>query len=243
MSGSFDVSTLVFAVLAIFVVWKLRSVLGTRTGNERPPVDPFAARRKMRDASAPLPPGETGTVIRLPGADERTGDAAGRPPAPAANRWAEVAAPRATEGLTSIAALDPGFSPPAFMEGARAAYELIIGAFSRGDRAALEPLLSKEVFDGFAAAIASREAQGWTAEATFVSLDEARIEDASTRGDTAQVAVRFQSKLINVTRDAKGTVVEGSPDHVSNVNDLWTFARNLGSRDPNWKLVATEAAA
>ncbi len=242
MDQSFDVTTLVFAALAVFVVWKLRSVLGTRTGNERPPFDPFGIRRKMRDGAAP-PATETGTVIRLPGADVRV--ASPPPPSFASPSWEGIVAPgsRAPDGLRMIAEADPSFDATAFVGGARAAYEMILAAFAAGDKQTLAPLLAKDVFDGFAAAIAAREAEGHKVESTFVGIDKALVEDAALRERTAQVSIRFQAKLITVTRDATGNVVDGSSDAVSDVNDLWTFARDIGSRDPNWKLVATETGA
>ena len=235
MNGSFDISTLVFAILAIFVVWKLRSVLGTRTGTERPPFDPFAPRKPADPAATGT--SERGNVIPLPGAAERI-----VPAQAGADRWAGFAAPGSTAaaGLDRIAAADPSFALGPFMEGARAAYEAIVMAFARGDRATLEPLLAKDVYDGFASAVAAREQAGETVETTFVSMDKATIEDAQFRGSTAQVAIRFETKLITVTRDRDGKVVDGSPDSQSEVIDVWTFARDVTSRDPNWKLVATE---
>lgn len=243
MHEPFDITTIIFAVLAVFVVWKLRSVLGTRTGNERPPFDPFAARRKAREGSA-NPVGETGTVIRLPGAaDDRASEPAPAPAGPG-EQWAGFVNPdtRAAEGLDRIKSADPSFSAAGFMEGARAAYEMIVSAYAAGDRNTLAPLLAKDVLDSFTASIAQREAQGHKIETTFVSMDKSVIEDAQLRGRSAQITVRFQPKLINVTRDREGAVVDGSPDQVADVTDLWTFARDVGARDPNWKLVATETA-
>ena len=242
MHEPFDVTTIVFAVLAVFVVWKLRSVLGTRTGNERPPYDPFAARRKAGQGNPP-PAGETGKVIRLPGApEERAADAAQSvSPAEPAEAWAKFVAPgSAAAGLEAISSADPAFSVPAFMEGARAAYEMIVTSFAKGDRQTLAPLLAKDVYDGFAASIAEREAKGHRVDTTFVSMNQAVIEDAALRGRTAQIGVRFQPQMITVTRDPAGAIVGGSPDQVADVVDLWTFARDVDSRNPNWTLIATE---
>jgi predicted lipid-binding transport protein (Tim44 family) len=243
MNGSFDISTLVFAILAIFVVWKLRSVLGTRTGHERPPFDPFA----KRNAADPGKPGaataERGNVVRLPG----VGEAPGRPALSEQDdpaRWAgfaEAGSPVAA-GLDAIARADRSFAVEPFMEGARIAYETIIMAFAKGDKAALGPLLARDVLDGFSAAIDQRQSRGESVETTFVSLDEAVIEDAQVRGRTEQLTIRFESKLITVTRGRDGSVVDGSPDAVSAIIDHWTFAREIGSPNPNWKLVATETA-
>lgn len=241
MHEPFDITTVIFAVLAVFVVWKLRSVLGTRTGTERPPFDPFAQRRKAREAN-PNAPGETGTVIRLPGAGEERSEASSRDSSER-DGWKKLVAPDAVaalDGLDRIKAADRDFSPNAFVQGARQAYEMIVLAFAKGDRDALAPLLAREVFDSFSASIAEREAAGHRLDTTFVSLDKALIEDAQLRGRTAQITMRFQPKLISVTRDREDAVIDGTPDTVSDVTDLWTFARESGSSDPNWKLVVTE---
>ncbi len=256
MHQPFDISTVIFAVLAIFVVWKLRSVLGTRTGTERPPFDPFEARRKLREgksahdatssdrSNGAEPPRGPGTVIRLPGADDTVADPA-KVPADRAESWTEAVEPgsRALDGLVKIAAADPTFTAESFMTGARAAYEMIVMGFAAGDREALKPLLARDVYDGFNAAITSREERGQKNETTFVSTEKSLVRDAHIKGRTAQVAILFHSKMIAVTRDRDGAVVEGAPDQVGDVFDLWTFAREVGSRDPNWKLVATEAGA
>ncbi len=113
-------------------------------------------------------------------------------------------------------------------------------AFAEGDRKALKNLLSREVYDGFVSAIAQRESRGETIEFRFVGIDKAEITDAALRGGTEQVTVRFASKLISATHDKTGAVVDGDPVHVGDVTDIWTFARESNSRDPNWKLVATE---
>jgi predicted lipid-binding transport protein (Tim44 family) len=116
-----------------------------------------------------------------------------------------------------------------------------VSAFAEGDRRTLKNLLSREVFEGFDAAITEREAKGEKAETRFVSLDTADIVGAEVRGKTAHITVRFISKLISVTRDRSGAVIDGNPEKVTDVTDVWTFARDVSSRDPNWKLVATEA--
>ena len=130
-----------------------------------------------------------------------------------------------------------------FLTGARAAYEMIVNAYAEGDRRTLKNLLSREVYDGFEAAISEREKRGETVESRFVSIDNAEITATELRGHTAQVTVRFQSKLVSVTRDKNGTVIDGNAEKVTDVTDVWTFARDVSSRDPNWKLVATEAEA
>jgi predicted lipid-binding transport protein (Tim44 family) len=163
-------------------------------------------------------------------------------PAPA-DRWKGLAESGSTiaAGLDAIVAAEPSFDAKHFIAGARAAYEMIVTAFAEGDRRQLRGLLSREVFDGFDAAIAERENRGETAETRFVSIDDSAITAADLRNRTAHITVRFVSKLISATRDRTGNVIEGNAERVTNVTDVWTFARDISSRDPNWKVVATEA--
>jgi predicted lipid-binding transport protein (Tim44 family) len=228
----FDIYTIIFLALAIFIFIRLRSVLGQRTGRERPPYDPYSA----RDARAPA----SEKVVTLP---TRNAETMARPAEPAPDRWKGIAAEGSAvaTGLDAIALSDRGFDAKHFVVGAKAAYEMIVGAFAAGDRKSLKGLLSREVYDGFEAAIRDREAKGETVENKFVSLDTADIIGAELRGSTAQVTVRFVSQLISATRDKAGNVIDGSPDKVTEVTDVWTFARDVTARDPNWKLVATEA--
>jgi predicted lipid-binding transport protein (Tim44 family) len=234
---NFDIYTIVFLALAVFIFLRLRSVLGQRTGRERPPYDPYSARDKVRPAPE--------KVISLP---NRAAEAAQKPAEPTVvpvERWKDVAASGSpiAKGLDAIAAAEPEFDAKHFLTGARAAYEMIVTAFAEGDRRSLKNLLSGEVYDGFAAAITDREKKGNKTETRFVAIDSADITGAELRGDskrTAQVTVKFVSQLVSVTRDAQGVVVEGNADKVTDVTDVWTFAREVSSRDPNWKLVATE---
>jgi predicted lipid-binding transport protein (Tim44 family) len=240
MGDTFDVTTIIFAALALFVVWKLRSVLGTRTGNEPRP-DPMA--RNGRPGPGPGPgANDEGNVVRLPGAaPDRRGPGAPAAKARDENRWdglAEKGSP-VWEGLDQAVAADPSFDPRVFLDGAKAAYEMIITAFARGDRQTLRGLLSKEVFDGFSQALTDRETQGNRVDTTFVSIDKADISDVQVRGKMLQVAVSFSSKLITATFDRNNNVIDGNPDKVVDVADLWTFAHDVTSRDPNWALVAT----
>ncbi len=234
MRDVFDIYTIIFLALAVFIFLRLRSVLGQRTGRERPPYDPFAA----RDAR----PAASEKVVALPGRrPEVVPRASETPDLP--DRWKGVAesGSAVASGLDAIAAADRSFDAQQFLGGARSAYEMIVGAFATGDRRTLKSLLSREVFEGFDAAIRDREGKGETIENRFVSLDTAEIAAAELRGNTAQVTIRFVSQLITVTRDRGGNVIDGNPEKVSDVTDVWTFARDVTSRDPNWKLVATEA--
>jgi predicted lipid-binding transport protein (Tim44 family) len=231
----FDIYTIIFLALAVFIFLRLRSVLGQRTGRERPPYDPYSARDAIRPA-----PGDK--VVALPGRAPE----AGQPPSPPADpgeRWKGVAETGSTlaSGLDAIAREDKSFDPKHFIAGGRAAYEMIVSAYASGDRRQLRNLLSREVYDGFESAIREREQRGETVETRFVSIDGAEIINAEMRGKTEQVTMRFQSQLVSVTRDRSGAVIDGNPDKVTEVTDVWTFARDVTSRDPNWKLVATEA--
>lgn len=231
----FDIYTIIFLALAVFIFLRLRSVLGQRTGRERPPYDPFSARDAVRNA-----PSEK--VVALP---PRSPDGVAKPAEPSepTDRWKDISPPGSpvADGLQAIVAQDKSFDPQHFLTGARAAYETIVTAFADGDRRALKNLLSKEVYDGFEAAIREREAQNHRAETRFVSIDTCEIIGAELRAKTAQITLRFVSQLISVTRDRSGKVVDGNPEKVTEVTDVWTFARDVSSRDPNWKLVATEA--
>ena len=232
-----DATTLVFALLAIFVVWKLRSVLGTRTGHEQPPVD-------MYRRSTPAPANDEGVQPAMRGT---ASDSATIESSPEDRRaiWLRIPGieQNVLPGLEDISSADKSFDPKEFIEGAKAAYEMIIMSFAAGNRGALRDLLAKDVYESFVAAIADRESRGDTVDTTFVSIDRAIIDDAQLRAGTAQITMRFQSKLITATRSRDGHIVDGNPDKVVDMSDVWTFARETSSRDPNWRLVATEAGA
>ncbi len=240
MQDVFDIYTIIFLALAVFIFLRLRSVLGQRTGRERPPYDPYAAREPVRPAT------DNNNVVALPGrAAEPAPQKTGVPDEPVVPvyRWKGVAEPDSplAAGLDAVATTEPEFDTAHFLNGARAAYEMIVTAYADGDRRTLKNLLSREVYDGFDTAIAEREKRGDTAESRFVGIDNATITAAELRGRNAQLTVRFQSKLVSVTRNKNGDVIDGSADKVTDVTDVWTFTRDLSSRDPNWKLLATEA--
>jgi predicted lipid-binding transport protein (Tim44 family) len=236
----FDIYTIIFLALAVFIFLRLRSVLGQRTGRERPPYDPYSA----REARSPV----TDKVVTLPPRPSSPAEpAVTRPadpaPQPATDRWKDVAESGSSvaSGLDAIIAADPSFDAKHFITGARAAYEMIVTAFAEGDRRQLKNLLSREVYDGFDAAITEREGRGETAETRFVSIDGSTITGAELRARTAQITIRFVSKLVSATRERSGNVIEGNAEKVTDVTDVWTFARDISSRDPNWKVIATEA--
>lgn len=244
----FDIYTIIFLALAVFIFIRLRSVLGQRTGRERPPYDPYS----RRDA-AKAPAGASDKVVNFPGTSEKPAlpepvepvEPAVDSDEPAPARWAGVAevGSAVANGLDAIAAQERDFDAKHFLAGARAAYEMIVVAFANGDRASLRDLLARDVFDGFAAAIGEREQRGETMTTQFVGIEKAEIIEAGAKGRSAQITVRFHSQLISATRDRAGRVIDGDPEQMADVTDVWTFSRELGARDPNWKLVATEAAS
>jgi len=163
---------------------------------------------------------------------------------PPTDRWKGLADPGSVlaQGLDAIAARDSAFDPKHFLSGARSAYEMIVLAFANGDRRALRDLLSSEVFESFETVIRDREKHEQKTETRFVSIDKAELVGAEMRDRAAQLTVRFVSQMISVTRDKAGTIVDGNPDKVADITDVWTFARDTTSRDPNWKLVGTGSA-
>ena len=231
----FDTWTIILLAVAVAIFLKLRSVLGQRTGRERPPYDPYSARDAVRGAT-------NDNVVTLPGRAAESAQKAAETPEPV-ERWKGIAeaGTAVAVGLDAIVGEDATFDAKHFVVGARAAYEMIVLAYAEGDRRALKNLLSRDVYDGFEAAIREREGKGETVETRFVAIDKSDITGAELRGRTAHVTVRFVSQLISVTRDKSGNVIDGNPEKVTDVTDVWTFARDLSARDPNWKLVATEA--
>ena len=234
-----DPLNILLLAVALVVFWRLKSVLGTRTGTEKPSLDPFETKRgevqKGREASdSTLRFPQTGPATEQANADRE-------PPVPAWTGYAEPGSDLAAS-LEQIAEADPGFAPRSFVEGAKMAYEMIVEAFAKGDKTALKNLLSKEVFDGFARAIDERQAQGHRIESRFVGVDKATIQSASLQGGKrATITMAFVSELITATYDKAGDVIDGDPKEIREVTDVWTFERDVSSRNPNWKLVATEA--
>ena len=236
MNGTFDILTLVFLVIAVVIFLRLRSVLGRRTGNERPRYDPYspsdANGKTVRDNIVTLPRGEQA-----------------RPPEPLdeatfARQLKDIAPADSEVGqkLAAIAQLDRGFDPKHFMQGCRAAYEMIVTAFAHGDRKSLKQLLSREVYDSFSAAIDEREKAGESVDFNFVGIGKAEITDAEILGKVAHITVKFVSELITATRNKAGEVIDGEASRIREVTDIWTFARETIARDPNWRLVATGSA-
>lgn len=236
MDDFLDLPTLIAIVVAVFVLFRLRSVLGTRTGNERPPIDRSRSTPTEKKAAAgddnvvPLP-----RTARAPDLDdERRARKLEAEIEQAAHGDDGLAA-----GLRSVNEADPGFTPKSFLEGAKQAYEMIVTGFAEGDRAMLKNLLEKDVYDSFARAITEREAAGHTNDFTFVGLPKVEISQAEYDKKNVLVTVRFHAEVVSAIRDRDGNLVEGNADQVQTIADEWTFARNPKSRDPNWKVIAT----
>lgn len=232
----FDIGTIVFMIAAVVIFYQLRSVLGRRTGNERPPYDPYSRRPNGADAKAGDNAQASENVVSLP----RKRGAAEPEVSYAAIDAVAKPGTEVNKGLRAIRDADPSFDPKTFLEGAKVAYEMIVTAFAAGDRKTLKNLLSREVYDGFVAAISEREAKSEQVQSSFVGIDKADFVSAEMKGGEAHVTLRLVSELISATRDKSGAVVSGDPETVAEVKDVWTFARDTRSKDPNWKLVATE---
>lgn len=238
MNGTFDILTLLFLVIAVVIFLRLRSVLGRRTGNERPRYDPYSAQdangKPVRDNIVTLPRGEPARPAEQPPLDEAT----------FARRLKDIAPEDSdiAQKLSAIAQQDRSFDPTHFMQGARAAYEMVVTAFAQGDRKTLKQLLSREVYDSFASAIDDREKASETVDFKFVGISKAEITDAEILGRAAHITVKFISELITATRNKAGEVVDGDASRIGEVTDIWTFAREIAARDPNWRVVATGAA-
>jgi predicted lipid-binding transport protein (Tim44 family) len=211
--GSHFLDIVFFAMVAAFLVLRLRSVLGRRTGNER--------HRPEQWTGAP----PEAKVIDLAQARRSANEPQADTP---------VAA-----GLAAIRAADPAFDLDPFLLGAKAAFEIIVSAFAAGDKAALRPLLAPEVYRQFVAAIDGRLAHGETLTTELIAMREVQLVDAVMEGPLAAITVRLVSDQVNALKDAAGRVVEGSADHVIKVVDEWTFRRDTRSSDPNWALAAT----
>ncbi len=203
---------ILFAAVAGFLLLRLRSVLGRRTGNERRPADPFA------------PPSPV--VVPL---------------APPVKGIAPAAPVAVGQGLGALKAADPTFNEEGFLKGARAAFDIVLKSYAVGDTATLQRLVSPDVFAAFAEAIRTRQTAKQTMETTLSGIKSAEIVDVTIQGTTSLVAVKLVSDQTHATRAADGTVVDGDPDKVVEQTDIWTFSRPLRARDPNWILIATHS--
>jgi predicted lipid-binding transport protein (Tim44 family) len=221
-TGGFPIDLVLFGMIAAFLVLRLRSILGRRTGFERPPQMP------------PAPGGPA--VARAPVIEGHAEPV----PAAAVRPVPEPASPLG-QTLARMQAMDASFGAARFLEGAEKAFRIIVAAFARGDRVALRPLLSDDTYRGFEHAIADRESQGHEQVSEIRGMEQVAIEEANLRGSVADVTVRFVSDQVSLTRDKQGQIVAGT-DAVTEITDLWTFERDLASHDPTWRLVAARSA-
>ena len=244
MDGKFDIFTLIFLVLAVLIIWKLRSVLGRRTSDDDARQQRFeeqarAAAAEARDKVVMIPrrqgPQPEAAAENTATADTSLADAELKIRTFAAGNTALA------DGLVAVRRADASFDPEHFLRGAKQAYELIVTAFAEGNKKTLRTLLSREVFDGFVAAINEREGRGDQIDQSFVGINKADLIEVEVKKDSSQISVKFVSELISATRDKAGMVLAGDPKKIKEVIDIWTFARDVASRDPNWKLVATQA--
>ena len=217
-------SIVLLAMIAAFLGMRLYSVLGKRTGHEQEPVLP-----RRDDRAAPVP-------VRLEDGD-----------APAAAQGAPgqsglVYEPAAESGLRQLLATDRNFDAGRFMEGAEAAYRMILEAFWTGDRDTLRDLCDDDSYDAFVAAIEAREARGEKLDNRLVGIDSAKIVAVEAGRREARITVRYQADISAVTRDADGKLIAGSMSDAAQTDDLWTFRRAIGSDDPNWLLDEVEVA-
>ena len=236
----FDFYTILAIVITVVVIFQIRNVLGKRNGNERPPFDPYSSKSESKadkngnDNVVELPrrKGTTEPVLNPQLEEDHSVTAV-------IDRLAETGT-ALNEGLKKIVEADDMFDPEEFLGGAKSAYEYIVTAFAAGDRKTLKNLLSTDVFDGFSEAIKDREQRDETIDFSFVGINKAKIVSADLIKGMARIEVDFKSEIIQATMDEEGRIVDGDPNAVDEVKDLWTFERDTNSGDPNWKLVATE---
>lgn len=212
------IQLLVLAGIAVFLILKLKSVLGTREGFEKPVLPADDERPRIRKGFEVIEGGPDRDII-----DHVPADSA------------------AAKALSAMKGVDPSFNVSEFLGGARGAYEMIFMAFEKGEVERIKPFLSPDVFDSFSEAVAAREVQGLTVEATFIGISELVLQAAEYDKDTreGEITVRFAAELHSVVRNKLGEIVEGNPSEVKRQRDTWSFARTMGSADPNWLLVAT----
>lgn len=248
MYGQFDLITLIALIVAVAAIIKLRSVLGHRTDEDEQRVERLKAREREAGQRAAEP--ASADVITMPRRDRDAVPSTSAAEASATNVETRLKAypvgdPSITEGLLEIAKLEPALDPEAFLAGAGRAYEMIVSGFAEGNRRMLKDLLSKDVYEGFNAAIAEREARNETIDQQFVGIKKADIVEAELKGGVAYLTVRFVSELISAVRDRSGEVISGDAQKIKDVTDIWTYSRDVSTAkarsNPNWKLVATQA--
>lgn len=220
-SSGFPIDLVLFGMIAAFLVLRLRSILGRRTGYERPP----------QQFQPPAGPAPAGPVI----------DGHAEPAAPVVRRTVPDPASALGQTLARMRGVDPSFDPSGFLDGAEKAFRMIVTGFAAGDRVTLRNLLADDTYRAFETAIAAREATNQTQVSEVKNIESAAIESAELKNTVAQITVRFVSDQISLTQDASGLPVAGT-DAVTEITDIWTFERDLSARDPAWRLVAARSA-
>jgi predicted lipid-binding transport protein (Tim44 family) len=218
--GSQMIQIIILAAIALFLILRLRSVLGTREGFEKP-----------QESTTPLPPRRSERPFEV--IEGGTTD-------PDISDVADPVSPTG-QALAEMKRVDRNFSVSDFAHGARAAYEMIVMAYENGDLETLRRFLAPEVYDSFAAAIEARTAKGYTVEASFAGIREVKLLEAEYDPVTheADVTMRFTGELTSVVRDPQGRIVEGAPGELKQQRDVWTFSRDMTSENPNWQLSGT----
>lgn len=213
------IQLLVLAGIAVFLILRLKNVLGTREGFEKPPLPNPGAQRNAGPALEVIEGGPDLDIADHVDADSETGKA-----------------------LAEMKRLEPSFTVGDFLQGARGAYEMIVMGYEKGDLAEIQPFLSEDIYESFVDGVAAREDQGLTIEANFIGVREIKLVEASLDPDTneAEIVIRFVAELNSAVRDSSGDIIEGSLTDIKKQKDTWAFARIMGSEDPNWLLVSTD---
>lgn len=239
MSGTLDFITILLLVLAVVIFLRLRNVLGRRTGHERPPFD-YGSQKENNEKESAY--GQD-NVVTLPRTQEQ------EPVRPTPENTEKDIAKRVKEhaeagsvleqSLKDVIERDATFDPTEFLTGAKTAYEMIVVAYSEGNKQLLQPLLSSDVYEGFEEEIDNREDRGEVMDSSFVGIDKAHIIEAELKGREALITVKFVSEMIIAVRNKDGKILSGDPKKIIDVTDIWTFSRDVTSKDPNWKLIGT----
>ena len=222
VTGGFPIDIVLFGMVAAFLILRLRSILGRRTGFEGQPPQP----QQQPGAARPA-----GPVI----------EAKAEPVAPTSQRPLPDPASPIGQALNQIRGADRSFDPARFLDGAEKAFSIIVTAFANGDRVTLRNLLSDDTYSAFEQAVAAREAAGQTQVTEIRGMEQVSVEEASLHGTVASVGVRFVTDQVSYTRDSNGHTIMGT-EAVTEITDVWTFERDLSSRDPTWRLVAARSA-
>lgn len=237
-SDGMDIVSVIFLGIAVVIFLYLRSILGTKTGHQRPYSNDNQDTTSQRNTT-----GRDDNVVSMP---ERKADTGPNRPIPEIDmsEMIEKYAPKDTplnSALREITSKDQSFNPEQFMDGAERAYEMIIIAFSDGDKKQLKRLLAKDVFQGFSDAIDTRQAEDQFMTTQFVGFDKVTMLEASIEDKQTEITVKFKSSLIRYITDSQGEIVEGDEKDIEKITDIWTFARGINGRDPNWKLISTKS--